>query len=207
MWDGALCRVRASPSLPLPPPHPSPCSSPGPSPGLPGNPCPSGVSPGAAWSPSSPPPALPSGLAGLFLTRFPSALAAGQRFALSEPGFPRGARPWLRGSAVPCGGAVGAGWNRLCPARGSPGPAPQGPPHTARPHNRGARRRDIPLCLQRTGGRRIQRWRNENRRSLAKRKEALERTPWWSRSTLKASRLEKRNSMRMQERQRGVVMD
>ena len=82
---------------------------------------------GSAWSPSCPPAALPSGLAGLFLPLFPSALAAGQRFALPYPGFPRGARPGLRGSAVPCAGAVGAAWNRLCPARGSPGRSPQGP--------------------------------------------------------------------------------
>lgn len=33
--------------------------------------------------------------------------------------------PWLRGSALPCGRP--AGWNRLCPARGSPGRSSQGP--------------------------------------------------------------------------------
>ncbi|KAK4824459.1 hypothetical protein QYF61_015837 [Mycteria americana] len=35
---------------------------------------------------------------------------------------------WLRGSAVPCGGAVGAGRDRLCPAWGSPGLSSQRPP-------------------------------------------------------------------------------
>ena len=35
--------------------------------------------------------------------------------------FPEAPPPWLLGSAVPCRGWVGAGCNRLCPARGSPG--------------------------------------------------------------------------------------
>lgn len=34
---------------------------------------------------------------------------------------------WLRGSAMPCGRWVGAGWNHPCPARGSPGPSSQSP--------------------------------------------------------------------------------
>ena len=52
---------------------------------------------------------------------FSSPLAPGQRLALSRPGFPRGACPWLRGWAGPCAGATGASGNRLGPARGSPG--------------------------------------------------------------------------------------
>ena len=35
--------------------------------------------------------------------------------------FPEAPSASLRGSAVPCGGAVGTGWNRLCPVWGSPG--------------------------------------------------------------------------------------
>lgn len=34
--------------------------------------------------------------------------------------------PWLWGSAVPCSGWVGCGWNRLCLARGSPSLSSQG---------------------------------------------------------------------------------
>jgi len=34
---------------------------------------------------------------------------------------------WPQGWAVPCGGAVGAGWNRLFPARGSPSRSSQRP--------------------------------------------------------------------------------
>jgi len=34
--------------------------------------------------------------------------------------FPEVLLAWLRGSAVPCSGFAGAGWNQLCPAQGSP---------------------------------------------------------------------------------------
>jgi len=96
-----------------------------------------GVPPGAAGASLSPsggpgaPPALlllspPRCLQGRSSHGFPSALAAGQRFALSPPGFPRDARPWLQGWAVPCGGAAGARGNRLGLAQGSPGRPLQG---------------------------------------------------------------------------------
>lgn len=49
-------------------------------------------------------------------------------FATSYPCFPKGAHKWLRGSAVPCGGFIGADWNQLCPAWGSPDLLRQGPP-------------------------------------------------------------------------------
>jgi len=42
--------------------------------------------------------------------------------------FPEAPPSWLRGSAVPSAGLVGAGWNPPCPAQGSPGFS-QRPPH------------------------------------------------------------------------------
>jgi len=58
-----------------------------------------------------------------------SPLTVGQGFSLTHPGSPQ-ALPWqLRGWAVPCGGAVGAGQNQPCLARGSPGhPSQRNPP-------------------------------------------------------------------------------
>ena len=129
-----LQSAHSSSSLLLFPPHAFPCSSVGPSHGkhLPHRGLSRGCRGISAGAPGAPPALLllsPRGSQGCFSPCFPqTALAAGQRFALSYPGFPRGARPWLRGSAVPCGGAAGAGWNRLCPARGSPGRFSQGPP-------------------------------------------------------------------------------
>jgi len=65
-----------------------------------------------AWSPSHPPPALTAqGLTGSFPC-FPSDPAAGQRFALSPPDFPRGARPWLRFWPCPAVGPLEPAGNR-----------------------------------------------------------------------------------------------
>jgi len=46
------------------------------------------------------------------------------RAALPYPESPQALPWWLQGWVVPCGGAVGAGWNQPCPARGRPLPAP-----------------------------------------------------------------------------------
>jgi len=53
-------------------------------------------------------------------------LADGPESFAEEASAPRGAHPWLRGWAVPCAGAAGAGGNRLGPAWGSPGHPSQG---------------------------------------------------------------------------------
>ena len=67
-------------------------------------------------STSSPPAALPSGLAGLFLTLFfPHSSLPGSVLPFLTHVFPKAPPSWLRGSAVPCGGSSGASWSQLEP--------------------------------------------------------------------------------------------
>ena len=71
----------------------------------------------------------PRGVVPLHVSHTSSPLTARQGFALPCPDSPQ-APPWqLQGWAMPCGGAVGAGWNHPCPAWVSPGhPSQRNPP-------------------------------------------------------------------------------
>ena len=110
-----------------------PCCGVGPSPGCRLGLCSSGVSPGLQGIPA---PGLqhllPSSSSGLGVPLLllppwlPPPLPV-LPLALAETCFPPAPPAWLRGSAVSCAGAVGAGWDRLEPAvcgTGQPRPLP-----------------------------------------------------------------------------------
>ena len=138
--------VHSSPSLPILPPHTFPlllhvlsvgrtsfrkyssCSSVvlpelqcgyhllhhGPSHGCKGN---------SAPVPGAPPPLLLSLRRSYLCVSLlsPPPLSAWCLLPFLKYAFPEAPPSWLLGSAVPCCGSIGASWNRLCPAQGSPG--------------------------------------------------------------------------------------
>lgn len=62
---------------------------------------------------------------GCFSHIFPHSSLPGSILPFFKYIFLKAPSPWLQGSAMPCGGAIGAGWNGLCPAQSSPGHSSQ----------------------------------------------------------------------------------
>jgi len=60
--------------------------------------------------------------AGLLLLPFASFLSLLHSvfYPILDIFFPEASPSWLRGSVLPCGGSVGAGWNHLCPTWAAP---------------------------------------------------------------------------------------